>query len=351
METANSGGWDNVVVKPAVSQVPRRLVDGFGRVHRSMRISVTDKCQLRCTYCMPAEGLPWFEQSRLLTPKEMVTLAQLAHSVGFTDFRITGGEPLIRPEVVEVVRGIAGLATKSSPIDLSLTTNGVLLDRFAEPLAAAGLQRVNVSLDTLRADRFKEITLRDDLDRVFAGLEAARRAGLDPIKLNTLLIPGVNDDEIFDLVEFALAEGYFLRFIEQMPLGENVWDRTQIITQPEILQQLSSHYRLTPVAGRGSAPAQEWVLDDGPATVGVIASVTQPFCGACDRLRLTADGQLRTCLFSDKETDLRGPLRAGADTDELLRIMGLATAEKGEGHLIGQPNFVTPERGMSAIGG
>lgn len=339
------------MVEPALSAAQPVLVDTYGRVHRSMRISVTDKCQLRCTYCMPAEGLPWFPKTQLLTPEEVLRLATVAHSAGFTDFRITGGEPLIRPEVVEIVRGIAGLGDHGVPVDLSLTTNGVLLDKFAEALVEAGLQRVNVSLDTLRPDRFQRLTLRDDLQKVLGGLEAARQAGLAPIKLNTLLIPGANDDEIIELVEFAVREGYFLRFIEQMPLGTNRWEQSEIVTQAQILEVLSAKYQLTEVPSRGSAPAAEWTIDGGPATVGVIASVTKPFCGDCDRLRLTADGQLRTCLFSDRETDLRGPLRRGDTDEEILRIMGLATLQKTPGHLIGQADFATPKRGMSKIGG
>lgn len=330
-----------------------RIVDSFGRVHRSMRLSITDKCQLRCTYCMPAEGLPWLAKNELLTVEEIIRLAGVAYSAGFREFRITGGEPLIRPDVPEIVSGLRSLAAGpgAADLDLSLTTNGLLLDKYAQKLADAGLNRVNVSLDTLRPERFRELTLRDKLPQVLAGLEAAQAAGLGPIKVNTLLIPGVNDDEVVDLTEFAVSRGYKQRFIEQMPLGDSPWDGSNIITQEQILDQLRERYELTAVPGRGSAPAQEWYLDGGPGTVGVIASVTKPFCGDCDRLRLTADGQLRTCLFSDKETDLRGPLRDGASDREILDLMGLATWAKEAGHLIGKAGFVLPARNMSRIGG
>lgn len=329
------------------------LIDTFGRVHRSLRISITDKCQLRCTYCMPAEGLPWISSANLLSPDEFARLAGLLRGCGFTDFRITGGEPLVRPQVTEIVRRIASLAGDGSdlPLDLSLTTNAVLLERYAADLKNAGLQRINVSLDTLHRDRFRELTLRDRLDDVLRGLDAARRAGLEPIKVNTLIMPGINDDEILDLADFALTNGYRLRFIEQMPLGSGSWDARTIITQQQILDTLSQRYELREMPGRGSAPAAEWTVDGGPATIGVIASVTSPFCGDCDRLRLSADGQLRTCLFSDRETDLRTPLRDGADDRELLDIMGMATLAKGAGHLIGRAGFTRPRKGMSQIGG
>ncbi len=290
---------------------PRRLVDQFGRVHRSMRLSVIDKCQLRCTYCMPASGLPWLGKQELLSIDEIVRIASIAHSAGFTEFRITGGEPLIRSDVPDIVRELRALEASSDDLDISLTTNAVLLPKYADALKDAGLSRVNISLDTLQRDRFKALTLRDQLPQVLQGIEAAREAGLAPIKLNTLLIPGVNNDEVLDLAHFAISRGLQLRFIEQMPLGDSPWDGSTIITQEEILAELSTRYELTEVPGRGSAPAQRWYVDGGPQSIGVIASVTKPFCGDCDRLRLTADGQLRTCLFSDKETDLRGPMRSG----------------------------------------
>ena len=328
-----------------------KLVDTFGRVHRSMRISITDKCQLRCTYCMPAEGLLWMKQSALLTPNEIFEIARIAYSAGFREFRITGGEPLIRPDIQDIIRRLSSLSTPEDPVDISMTTNAVLLDRFAGPLRNAGLGRLNVSLDTLDPKRYKELTLRDDIDKVFLGLRAARSAGIERIKINTLLIPGVNDDEVLPLAAFALKNDFELRFIEQMPLGHAKWDSSSIITQADILSELSARYTLTKLPGRGSAPAARWQLNEGPGTVGIIASVTNPFCKDCDRLRLSADGKLRTCLFSDVETDLATPLRAGATDEELLEIMSRATLEKGAGHAIGKAAYVRPKKGMSQIGG
>lgn len=300
---------------------------------------------------MPAQGLPWLPPAKLLRVAEISRLARIAHAGGVRDFRITGGEPLIRRDVCEIVREIATLGTAEDPIDLALTTNAVLLDKFAKDLKDAGLSRINVSLDTLRPERFKKLTLRDQLGRVFAGLASAKEVGLFPIKLNTLLMPGVNEDEILDLVDYARREGFELRFIEQMPLGNNPWNGSTIITQVEILEKIAEKHVLTEVPGRGSAPAATWYVDGGPQKIGVIASVTRPFCGGCDRLRLTADGMLRTCLFSDRETDLVTPLRSGASDLEIAQLMGLAVHEKEPGHLIGKAGFKLPKRGMSAIGG
>lgn len=327
------------------------LTDRFGRVHKSLRISITDKCQLRCTYCMPPEGLPWLPSDKVLGVDEILRLATIAHGAGFRDFRITGGEPLIRREVLDIVAGLADLGTDKDPIDLAMTTNGVLLDAYAAPLRAAGLQRLNVSLDTLRPERFRELTLRDRLPRVLNALEIAENVGFSPIKLNTLLIPGVNDDEILDLADFAITKGYELRFIEQMPLGGAPWDGTNIITQAQILETLRTRYRLDPMPARGNAPAALWRVDSGPRTIGVIASVTAPFCGDCDRLRITADGAMRNCLFSDLEIDLAGPMRSGSSDEGLLGLMRLSTKQKEAGHLIGKSEFSRPRRGMSAIGG
>ncbi|WP_206192647.1 GTP 3',8-cyclase MoaA [Scrofimicrobium canadense] len=326
------------------------LVDSYGRVHRSMRISITDKCQLRCTYCMPAEGLPWIAKDDLLSPEEIYFLAKAAYSAGIREFRLTGGEPLIRPEVVDIVARLATLSTAEDPVDLSMTTNAVLLPRFAVRLKEAGLNRLNVSLDTLRPERFAKLTLRNSLEQVLDGLHAAKDAGFTPIKINTLIMPGVNDDEILDLTDFSLKNGYELRFIEHMPLGISAWDADTIVTQADILRELSQRYTLTEMPNRKSAPAARWRIDDG-GTVGIIASVTNPFCGDCDRLRLSADGKMRTCLFSDDETDLRESLRNGADTQAILRIMALATLGKGPGHSVGQADYVRPKKGMSQIGG
>jgi cyclic pyranopterin phosphate synthase len=321
------------------------LLDTFGRAATDLRVSLTDKCNLRCTYCMPAEGLPWLPTPELLTDDEIVRLVEIAVSVGVTTVRLTGGEPLIRP-------GLPGLIARLAPlVELSLTTNGLALPRLAQPLADAGLRRVNVSLDTLRADRFLAMTRRDRMDDVVAGLAAAVAAGLSPVKVNTVLMRGVNDDEAVELLDWCLERGYELRFIEQMPLDpQHGWDREVMVTAEEILDLLSAHYGLTPTE-RGTAPAEVWFVDGGPARVGVVGSVTRPFCGTCDRIRLTADGQFRTCLFAREESDLRGAMRGGATDAELAVRMQAAVWGKKAGHGIDDPDFLQPDRPMSAIGG
>jgi cyclic pyranopterin phosphate synthase len=321
------------------------LVDTFGRVATDLRVSLTDKCNLRCTYCMPAEGLTWLPTPELLSDDEIVRLVTVAASLGVRTVRLTGGEPLIRPGLPGLVSRLADL------VDLSLTTNGLGLTRLAQPLAHAGLARINVSLDTLRPDRFLSLTRRDRLDDVIAGLAAAAAAGLSPVKVNTVLMRGVNDDEAGDLLEWCLARGYELRFIEQMPLDpQHGWDRAVMVTADEILEQLSARHTLT-ACERGTAPAEVWLVDGGPARVGVVGSVTRPFCGSCDRIRLTADGQLRNCLFAREESDLRTPLRAGATDAELAVRMQAAVRAKKAGHGIDDPDFLQPDRPMSAIGG
>lgn len=329
------------------------LVDTHGRVHRDLRISLTDHCNLRCTYCMPAEGVAWLARETLLTPAELMRIVRVGLALGLEEVRLTGGEPLLRPDIVEIVARIAALQTASGAHpEVSMTTNGIGLARLAEPLADAGLARVNVSLDTLRTDRFAQLTRRDRLADVLAGIDAARAAGLAPIKVNALLMRGVNDDEAVDLVRWAVAEGHELRFIEHMPLDAgHTWRRESMITGAEILARLRTAFTVEPVPGRGAAPAERYLVDGGPGTVGVIASVTMPFCGACDRLRLTADGQLRNCLFSREESDLRTPLRAGASDEELGRIFTDCLIRKLPGHGINEPGFLQPQRPMSAIGG
>ena len=323
------------------------LLDGFGRVHTDLRLSLTDRCNLRCTYCMPAEGLDWLPKPELLTDDELVRVVRLLAEMGVNTVRLTGGEPLLRPGVVGLVARLAEL-----DLALSLTTNGLSLARTAAALRAAGLRRVNVSLDTLRPERFAELTRRDRLPDVFSGLAAAQAAGLEPVKVNAVLMRGVNDDEAPDLLQWALDEGYALRFIEQMPLDpQHGWDRATMLDADEILARLGERWTLTPVEVRGSAPAEEFLVDGGPATVGVVGSVSRPFCAACDRLRLTADGQVRNCLFAREESDLRAPLRAGASDDELAERLRAAVAAKKKGHGIGEPGFVQPDRPMSAIGG
>ncbi|MGY0004211.1 GTP 3',8-cyclase MoaA [Micromonospora sp. I033] len=327
------------------------LVDRYGRVARDLRVSLTDKCNLRCTYCMPAEGLPWLAGPQLLDDDEIVRLVRVAvQRLGVTEVRFTGGEPLIRPGLARIVSAVAALAPRPR---ISLTTNGLGLDRLAPTLRAAGLDRVNVSLDTLDRDRFATLTRRDRHADVLAGLAGAAAAGLTPVKINAVLMRGVNDDEAPALLRFALAHGYELRFIEQMPLdAQHGWDRSTMVTADEILAALRAEYALTADPGeRGAAPAETWLVDGGPARVGVIASVTRPFCGDCDRTRLTADGQVRNCLFATEESDLRGALRAGADDEELARRWRAAMWGKRAGHGIDDPTFLQPARPMSAIGG
>lgn len=327
------------------------LVDRFGRVATDLRVSLIDKCNLRCTYCMPAEGLPWLKRAETLDTDEMLRLIRLAvESLGVTNVRFTGGEPLLRRDLVDVITGTSALAGHPST---SLTTNGINLGQHVRALTDGGLDRVNVSLDTLRPDTFREITRRDRLDDVLAGLEAAKTNGLEPVKVNAVLLRGQNDDEACDLLRFCLERGYQLRFIEQMPLdAQHNWDREQMITADEILDKLGAEFDLTPhSAERGSAPAERWLVDGGPETVGVIGSVTRPFCETCDRTRLTADGQLRSCLFSQTETDLRGPLRDGADDAELARLWRETMWAKAAGHGMDDDGFAQPDRPMSAIGG
>jgi cyclic pyranopterin phosphate synthase len=330
------------------------LVDSFGRVHRDLRVSLTDRCSLRCTYCMPADFADWIPSAELLTTDELMRVVEIAVDLGIDEVRLTGGEPLLRPDVVDVVRRLRALP---KPPKISLTTNALRLAALAGPLRDAGLERVNVSLDTLDRERFKAMTHRDRIDDVFAGLAAARTAGLAPIKINSVLMRGVNDDEAVALLERALAEGWRLRFIEQMPLDAGgLWARPAMITADEIQQSLATRFDLAPVPTRGSAPAEEFFVNGGPETVGIIASVTRPFCGACDRMRLTADGQIRNCLFARDETDLRPVLRdpAASEADVRDRVAALlqgSIAAKLPGHGINDPTFIQPPRPMSAIGG
>ncbi|MFD8191900.1 GTP 3',8-cyclase MoaA [Streptomyces wuyuanensis] len=328
------------------------LIDTYGRVATDLRVSLTDRCNLRCSYCMPEEGLQWLSKSTLLTDDEIVRLVGIAVTLlGVTEVRFTGGEPLLRPGLVGIVERCAGLEPRPK---LSLTTNGIGLKRTATALKAAGLDRVNVSLDTLRPDVFKTLTRRDRHHDVVEGLEAARDAGLTPVKVNTVLMPGLNDDEAPELLAWAVEHAYELRFIEQMPLdAQHGWKRDGMITAGDILQSLRTRFELTPEGdqARGSAPAERWLVDGGPHRVGVIASVTRPFCSACDRTRLTADGQVRTCLFAREETDLRGALRSGAPDEEIARIWKLAMWGKKAGSGLDDPEFLQPQRPMSAIGG
>jgi cyclic pyranopterin phosphate synthase len=320
-------------------------------VATDLRVSLTDRCNLRCHYCMPAEGLDWLPRAELLTDDEVVRLVTIAvERLGVTEIRFTGGEPLLRKGLVDLVRRTKAL--RPAP-EVSLTTNALGLRHLAAPLAEAGLDRVNVSLDTVRRETFAEITRRDRLDDVVAGLEAAAAAGLTPVKVNAVLLRGVNDDQAPELLGWCLERGYQLRIIEQMPLDpQGEWRRDDMVTADEILAALRTAYDLTPSPRpRGSAPAQEYVVDGGPGTVGVIASVTRPFCGDCDRVRLTADGQVRNCLFAREESDLRTSLRSGADDEEIALRWVRAMATKRAGHGIDDVSFLQPDRPMSAIGG
>ena len=326
------------------------LVDTQDRVVRDLRISVTDRCNLRCVYCMPAEGMPWLPKGDLLTYEELTRFASVCLDLGVTGIRLTGGEPTVRADLPVLVRMLDGLRPG---LDLSITTNGLKLVEMAEPLRAAGLKRVNVSLDTLDPKRFHQIARRDRFPQVIAGLEAARRAGFAPIKVNTVLMRGFNEDEAVPLARWARELGYELRFIEWMPLDfQHGWAREKLVPAAEILEQIHAAFPIEPARiGDPSAPASLYRYLDGRGSVGVIASVTRPFCGHCDRIRLTADGQIRTCLFALKEYDFRSALRGGASDAEIADLLKAAVWRKEPGHLINSPFFKQPERGMSAIGG
>ena len=326
------------------------LVDTQGRVVRDLRISVTDRCNLRCVYCMPLEGMPWLPKDELLTYEELTRFARVCLDLGVTGIRLTGGEPTVRADLPVLVRMLHGLRPA---LDLSITTNGLKLAAMAGPLRAAGLTRVNVSLDTLDPARFHRIARRDRFPQVIAGLEAARRAGLSPIKINTVLMRGFNEDEVVPLARWAREQAYELRFIEWMPLDfQHGWSRERLVPAAEILERIHAAFPIEPArAGDPSAPASLFRYLDGAGRVGVIASVTRPFCGHCDRIRLTADGQIRTCLFSLREYDFRAAMRGGADDAEIAGLLRAAVWRKEPGHLINSPYFRQPARGMSAIGG
>ena len=323
------------------------LMDGFGRAHRDLRISVTDRCNFRCRYCMPAEGLEWLPREGLLSFEEISRVASLVvERFGIRSIRLTGGEPTVRAKLPDLVRLLSPL-----PVDLALTTNGATLRLLAAELAEAGLGRINVSLDSLRRDRFEELTLRDGLARVLDGIEAALAAGLSPVKINVVVMRGVNDDELVDFARFGRELGITVRFIEFMPLdAEEAWSEAAVVSQEEILATISAVYPLEPRA-RSNAPATQFRYMDGGGEIGVVASVTQSFCDSCDRIRLTADGQFRNCLFATEEFDLRGLLRSGASDDEVADLVERAVAAKWAGHGIGRVDFIRPARSMSQIGG
>lgn len=327
------------------------LIDRFGRAATDLRVSLTDRCNLRCTYCMPAEGLDWLPAPELLTDDELVRLIRIGvESLGINEVRFTGGEPLLRKGILNIITDVAALPGRP---EMSLTTNGLGLVRKAVLLKEAGLDRLNVSLDTMNPDTFTRLTRRPRHADVIDSLAAAAAAGLGPVKVNAVLMRGVNDHEAIDLLAFCLQHGYQLRFIEQMPLdAQHGWDRSTMVTADDILEILSSRYALTPhAAPRLGAPAELFDVDGGPGTVGIIASVTRPFCGDCDRTRLTADGQIRNCLFSSTETDLRAMLRGGATDGEIADVWRGGMWVKLPGHGINDPSFLQPDRPMSAIGG
>ena len=316
-----------------------------------LRVSLTDRCNLRCNYCMPAEGLDWLPTDEVLTDDEVVRLVRIGvERLGVREVRFTGGEPLIRRGLVSIVEQVHAI---DASVEQSITTNALGLQRNAEALAAAGLARVNVSLDTARRETFHEITRRDRFDDVVAGLAAADAAGLGPVKVNAVLLRGTNDEQAAELLGWCLERGYELRFIEQMPLdAQHGWSREGMITAEEIFAHLDQAFTLTPASEpRGSAPAEKFLVDGGPGTVGVIASVTRPFCGDCDRVRLTADGQVRNCLFAREESDLRASLRTGANDEEIAERWRAAMLSKRPGHGIDDVSFLQPTRPMSAIGG
>ncbi len=323
------------------------LVDGFGRVHRDLRISVTDRCNFRCTYCMPEEGMTWLPRTELLSFEEITRVATvMVERFGVDSIRITGGEPTVRAHLPTLVGMLARL-----PVDLALTTNGATLRAVAADLAAAGLRRINVSCDSLRHDRFERITKRDLLDKVLDGIDAALEAGLAPVKVNAVLMRGVNDDEILDFARFGRERGVVVRFIEYMPLdAQGAWDNRSVVTFEEIHRTIDAVFPLEEVPN-GSAPAERFRYRDGGGEIGIVASVTRSFCDRCDRVRLTAEGAFRNCLFAVDEFDLRGLLRSGADDDALADLIARAVGAKWAGHAINQVHFIRPNRSMSQIGG
>src|ERR1700728_4334379 len=328
------------------------LADSFGRVATDLRVSLTDRCNLRCAYCMPPEGLDWLPTPEVLTGDEIIRLITIGvQTLGIREVRFTGGEPLLRRALADIIPATAALDPRP---DISLTTNRIGLDRRAAGLKAAGLDRINVSLDTIRPEVFRKLTRRDRLDDVLTGLAAASAAGLTPVKVNAVLMRDLNDDEAPELLAYCLERGYELRFIEQMPLdAQHGWKRTEMVTSGEVLASLSAAFEISDdiERSRGAAPAETFLVNGGPTRVGVIAAVTRPFCGACDRVRLTADGQIRNCLFARSESDLRSALRSGAADAEIADQWRAAVSSKLPGHGINDPAFLQPDRPMSAIGG
>jgi cyclic pyranopterin phosphate synthase len=326
-----------------------RLTDLFGRTVGDVRISVTDRCNFRCTYCMEEDFSDWLPRQEILSFEEIARLVRILHRFGIHTVRLTGGEPLMRKRL-HVLIGM--LHDIDAGLDLSLTTNGFFLADQAADLAAAGLRRINVSLDSLRRDRFAAMTRRDALDAVLDGISAAKAAGLEPIKVNAVAIRGQNDDEIVDLVTWGRDTGCQVRFIEFMPLdGDHAWSKEKVFGKREILEKIEAVYPFEAVGVDEREPAQRFAFLDGRGEFGVIGSVTEPFCETCDRIRITADGMLRTCLFSLTEFDLKAQLRGGASDDGIAELFRGAALVKEKGHNIGADDFVQPDRPMVAIGG
>lgn len=334
---------------PAEMPTEGPLVDRYGRVHDDLRVSVTDRCNLRCVYCMPDHGMTFRPREEILTFEELARVAAVARHLGVRSVRLTGGEPLVRRGICDLVRRIAALGFD----DIAMTTNGLLLDTLARPLAESGLRRVNVSCDSLRPERFAAIRRRGELAPVLGAMDAAEAAGLVPVKVNVVLLRGRNDEEILDFAAFARTTGRVVRFIEYMPLdADGAWDRTQLVPGAEVLRTVSARWPLEPVREASDpAPAQRYRFADGRGEIGVISSVTEPFCGTCNRLRLTADGAVRNCLFSDVEQPVRQLLRSGGEDDAIALALRRAVWGKLPGHGINDPGFLRPARSMSMIGG
>ena len=329
--------------------MPPQLFDSYGRRHDDLRISVTDRCNFRCFYCMPEEGMQWLPHEEVLTYEEIARVVRITTELGFVSYHLTGGEPLLRKDLDRLIRMMIEI---QPGMDLALTTNGIALPQMAERLYAAGLRRINISLDTLDAQKFFLITRRDAFGQVMAGIEAAARAGFSPIKINAVAVKGLTDQELPRFARWARETGYVVRFIEYMPLdADRSWEREKVLTAEEILEGLSAEGELDLTNGHPSDPATRFRYRDGKGEVGVIASVTRPFCQACNRLRLTAEGMVRTCLFSNVEHDLKTLLRGGTSDGDIRAWLAEVVWTKTPGHLIGQKAFVQPARTMSAIGG
>ncbi len=323
------------------------LTDLFGRVHKDFRISVTDRCNFRCQYCMPEEGLDWLKREELLSFEEITRITKiLVENYGINSVRLTGGEPTLRANLSDLISMLSEL-----PIEIALTTNGISLDKNAHNFRSAGLHRVNISIDSLKAERFKEITLRDDMKKVITGIEASIEAGLSPVKINVVVMRGINDDEIIEFAKFGRERGVIVRFIEFMPLdADEKWSTLSVVSLDEIFSTINSVYPLE-VVKRSNAPASRFRYIDGQGEIGIVASVTQKFCDTCDRIRITADGQFRNCLFSNEEFDLKEALRSESSDKEICELLEMAVSAKREGHGIGNVDFIRPARSMSQIGG